>query len=126
MNNVAQTIPQTLRELEGRLQTESVRKDAGAVGALLADDFREFGSSGRIFNKSEIIAALQAERPFEIAMLDAEVTVLSEQVALLTYREVHQKEGSMPAESLRSSLWQFREGRWQMVFHQATVLPEPV
>jgi hypothetical protein len=27
--------------------------------------------------------------------------------------------------SLRSSIWKFMDDRWQMVFHQGTVLGEP-
>src|ERR1700744_5965505 len=57
-----------LRELEEHLLIPSVRKDADAVSALLADDFLEYGSSGRIYSRAEILAALQDEPPAELSL----------------------------------------------------------
>ncbi|OYE03731.1 nuclear transport factor 2 family protein [Nostoc sp. 'Peltigera membranacea cyanobiont' 232] len=50
-----------LRELEERLLQADVRKSAKDVMDLLADEFIEFGSSGRVFNKQQIIDSLQNE-----------------------------------------------------------------
>lgn len=40
-----------LRELEERLLQTDVRKSPEELDQLLADDFVEIGSSGRLFNK---------------------------------------------------------------------------
>jgi hypothetical protein len=45
-----------LIELELRLQVSTTRKDAAALAELLSDDFREFGASGRVWNRASIIA----------------------------------------------------------------------
>ncbi|WP_375472314.1 DUF4440 domain-containing protein [uncultured Nostoc sp.] len=50
-----------LRELEERLLQPDVRKSAKDIMDLLADEFIEFGSSGRVFNKQQIIESLQNE-----------------------------------------------------------------
>ena len=50
-----------LRELEERLLQPDVRRSPRAVADLLADEFVEFGSAGRIFDKPQIIAALRDE-----------------------------------------------------------------
>jgi hypothetical protein len=50
-----------LRQLEERLLQPNVRKSAEEVSELLANQFIEFGSSGRIFDKRHIIAGLQME-----------------------------------------------------------------
>ena len=47
-----------LRRLEERLLQPEVRQSAEAVADLLADDFIEFGSSGQVFNKQQIIEGL--------------------------------------------------------------------
>jgi hypothetical protein len=45
-----------LIELELRLQVSTTRKDAAALAELLSEDFREFGASGRVWNRASIIA----------------------------------------------------------------------
>ncbi len=54
-------IEDMLFQLESELQRSPVRKSADLVHSLLRDDFQEFGSSGHVYSKAEIIAALQVE-----------------------------------------------------------------
>ncbi|MEH2058780.1 MAG: nuclear transport factor 2 family protein [Nostoc sp.] len=49
------------REFEERLLQPNVRKSAKDIIDLLADEFIEFGSSGRVFDKQQIIKSLQNE-----------------------------------------------------------------
>ena len=59
-----------LRQLEEkRLLDPAVRKNAQLVSSLLADDFIEFGSSGRVFNKASIIEDLKNEPPRPASLL---------------------------------------------------------
>jgi hypothetical protein len=51
-----------LRELEEQLMHPSVRASPDQVARLLADEFIEFGSSGRVYNKRQIIELLQQEQ----------------------------------------------------------------
>ena len=109
--------------MEEQLQTQSVRTNAAAVFSMLAEDFTEYGSSGRVFSKAEIIRELQSESPGHITMHDFAASFLTKTIALVTYRASSHAPGSRPVESLRSSLWIFQEGRWQMRFHQGTKVP---
>lgn len=106
-----------LRALEESLLQPDMRKSKQLV-ALLADDFIEFGTSGRIYTKADVVAALQAESPSIQTMGNFKVSLLAPTVALLTYSIRH--EASPPGHTLRSSLWQLQGERWQMVFHQST------
>jgi hypothetical protein len=116
------TIEAHLRELEEKLLQLVVRRDPEAVSALLTDDFREFGSSGRIFNKQQILLALQ-ESPSQLSLRDFQATTLAPDVALVTYRAIRSHNPEQSAvQSLHSSIWAFRNARWQMVFHQGTKL----
>jgi hypothetical protein len=117
------SVPEVLHELEQRLLDSTTRKNAEAVASLLTDDFQEFGSSGRIYSKPEIIAALQAETEVCISMRDFEARFLAENIALITYISTKVEQGSSPVEALRSSIWALRDDRWQMLFHQGTRLP---
>lgn len=106
-----------LQSLEEQLLEPATRTNPAAVATLLADDFREFGASGRIFTKPEILAELAAELPSTITLTDFTCTRPSLDVALVTYRSTRNHAAHT---SLRSSLWILRNGRWQMLFHQGT------
>jgi hypothetical protein len=113
-------VKQRLLGLEQRLLADATRHDAGELSSLLADEFREFGSSGRTFSKAEIIDILQSESPGYLSLKDFEACSVSETTVLVTFRAVKEVAGLAPVESLRSSLWIYRDERWQMLFHQGT------
>ncbi|MEH2199318.1 nuclear transport factor 2 family protein [Nostoc sp.] len=116
-----------LRELEERLLQPDVRKSAKDVMDLLADEFIEFGSSGRVFNKQQIIDSLQNE-PIELvaqrSITEFKTLVLATGVILVTYHIVRHLSGEQPVHSLRSSIWKFNNDRWKIIFHQGTLVRE--
>jgi hypothetical protein len=109
-----------LFHLEQQLLQPSTRRDAAALTSLLAEDFREFGSSGRIYTRHQIIDQLAAESPRHITLSDPFCRQLSEDIALLTYRSTRTIALNVSSHALRSSVWVRRDGRWQMIFHQGT------
>lgn len=113
-------IAEILRELEQSLLESSNRKNAEKVSSLLADDFREFGSSGRVYSKPEIVAALQEKSELRISLRNFEARMLAGDIALITYISTKVGPGSSPIEALRSSIWALRDGQWKMLFHQGT------
>ena len=113
------TLTVTLRQLEEELLRPDVRRDPQRLTTLLADDFREFGSSGRVFDKSSILIELTTESPAELSLTDFLCRRLSPDSALVTYRS-QRTDASGTRKALRSSLWVYRNGRWQIVFHQGT------
>jgi hypothetical protein len=109
-----------LRSLEEQLLKPEVRASPDEVGYLLADEFIEFGSSGRVYDKRQISEALQQETPdptTRISLVDFVARRLAFEVILVTYRTIRP---DRPESRLRSSIWKLIEGRWQMVFHQGT------
>ena len=114
-----QTLTYTLLALERHLLDPVIRRNRGAVAALLAVDFREFGRSGQIYGRAGILDFLSAE-PETIGPVTLEefrAEPLGETAALATYQSVH-ADGVVR----RSSVWVWRDGRWQMLFHQGTPL----
>ena len=115
--------PEEFRQLEERLLQPELRRSPQLLATLLADDFIEFGSSGRIFDKSQAIAVLQHEVTDKFTLTDFQTKVLAADVVLTTYQTArHSDETDQITTSLRSSIWKFLEGRWQVVFHQRTAL----
>ena len=111
-----------LREFEASLLTNAVRKDRARVSGMLEDEFREFGRSGTVYTKAEVLNFLGAEEESLIAMEEFACQPVADGVALVTYRTERTEPGGETVRALRSSLWVWREERWQMVFHQGTAL----
>jgi hypothetical protein len=111
----------SFRELEERLQLPEVRRAPEEVGKLLAADFVEFGSSGAIYSRQQVIEGLAQEAHMERSVMDFNVRALSDDLALITYRATRRDPtNGQVHHSLRSSIWTLVDGGWQMLFHQGT------
>ena len=111
-----------LYQLERVLLDPEVRRNRSKVEALLAKDFREFGASGRQWGREEILDLLETEEQQPgCAIEEFSLRLLTESVALVTYRAVRAEAGGM---TLRSSIWEKKAGQWQMLFHQGTRVPD--
>ena len=112
-------IAEHLEELERELHMHAVRVSARA-GELLADDFVEFGRSGRVFNKESIVAAMAQEAPGPrlSTATDFKVVTIGPDAALLTYCTFPNTGPKVV--SLHSSIWRRHNDKWQMMFHQGT------
>ena len=98
-----------------RLEHALAARDPSVAGGdlldLVADDFVEFGASGRTWDRTSIAAVLTSSEARRVQIVGFTVDVLAESVALVTYR----LEGTN-----RSSLWVRRDGSWVIRFHQGT------
>jgi hypothetical protein len=91
------------------------------VAALLAEDFQEFGSSGRVWSREEIFELLATEDYRPPAREDFKCDFICEGVALVTYRTVRtDADSGLSSAALRSSLWTKKAGAWRLRFHQGT------
>lgn len=116
-----ETVGEQLRALEEELLRPEVRRSGDRTAALLADEFVEFGSSGRVISKHDAIEGMAKEAPARWAVSHFKAVPLDQGVMLVTYRATRQDiAGGPPVESLRSSVWKVIGGRWQIVFHQGT------
>ncbi len=104
-----------LHSFEERLFHPDREHDRTALIPLFAEEFKEFCISGRIFNRQQVIAALLKSEPRPATISNYYVEPLAENVALATYSAK-----TALVVSHRSSLWIFRDNRWQLYFHQAT------
>ncbi len=110
-----------LFELEQRLAQVGRKLSADDASSLIAEDFVEFGASGKIWSKAEIIAAMSQWPPIERMVENFSVRELSASVCLVTYKVVRVTTDRQASPfSLRSSIWRYAGGRWQIIFHQGT------
>lgn len=116
-----QPTDEEIRDLEERLLNPVVRASFQELDGLLADDFMEFGSSGHICNKQQVIEALLRQPDQHWAIRDFRMQPLAPGVVLVTYRAIrYANQPGKATHSLRSSIWRCEEGRWRMIFHQGT------
>jgi hypothetical protein len=109
-----------LLALEMELMDPVFRKDRDKVSALLADGFREFGSSGRIWSREATVDLLATEQPQAAPSVeDFSIHPIAQATVLVTYRTRH-----LAGSSLRSSIWVHTSAGWQILFHQGTKASE--
>ena len=102
-----------IREVEEQLLLPAVRGSAEALDRLVSDDFVEFGTSGQVYSKADVVAQMLKAPEVSVNVTELKVLAVSADVALATYRTER---------SLRSSVWK-REGmEWRIVFHQGTLV----
>ncbi|MBB4231739.1 DUF4440 domain-containing protein [Rhizobium mongolense] len=125
MGNLGELLSE-IRLLEEALHRHEIRRSRTAVEELLSEDFVEFGSSGAIYRRNEIIDLLVQENdnadPGELLAYDYSLTTISSDAVLLTYRTRRAREDGSERHVLRSSIWKHSEIGWQMLFHQGTVI----
>lgn len=103
--------------LEHALWRAQTRFDPAFMEWILADDFGEFGRSGRVYARADTLAV--EGDTIDARLRDVEVDLIAEDVALVTYvSEVRHEDGLLMAN--RSSVWVQRNDRWQLRFHQGT------
>jgi hypothetical protein len=97
--------------LELALLDPAVRADRAQVERLLHPEFREIGASGRMWDRDEMIAALEEDPGGGATASELETRLVAEGVVLLTYAT---------GDARRSSLWVLGEDGWRVLFHQGT------
>ncbi len=112
-----------LLALETALQTRDVRSSDEKLRELLSPEFREFGRSGLAYTFDDIVTRLVAETDpnNNTTISDFSAEMLSETIALATYRGIRINQDGSRLLTNRSSIWRLDpDGKWRMVFHQGT------
>jgi hypothetical protein len=109
-------LQQHLHSLEERLLHPDRESDRKNLLPLLANDFREFCASGRIFSHQQLADSLLNSSPRSATMTRFYVSSLGPDAALVTYHIA-----TATSSSHHSSIWVLRDNRWQLYFHQGTI-----
>ena len=123
---LTRSLGEHIRQREERLLQSEARRSRQTLDGLLAAEFIEFASDGVAYNKVQVIDALGNEAPCQRTLTDFQMVALAENVVFVTYRATRQNAASNEiVNSLRSSIWTQRDGRWQLLFHQGTASAAP-
>ena len=110
---------------EESLLTTPTRYSYDHLNKLLDDDFIEFGSSGNIYRKQDILARLPQENNFTFTMENILIKQIDEYIFLLTYKVKKMQGDGQVLASLRSSLWKKFNMEFKLLFHQGTPIAQP-
>jgi hypothetical protein len=117
----AEKLAAHLRRFEEALLDPAVRNDRTRVSHFLAEDFFEFGSSGKVWAREEILGLLATEQYDPPVIESFECRLIAPNVAHVTYRAVHTNAATGKRQiTLRSSIWSEISGAWRICFHQGT------
>ena len=112
-------ISELIKALELELLQPEVRKSKDRLNELIADDFVEIGTSGKRFNKQDVISKLVEQEKRLFTIQNFNTIEISPDTILATYEvQIEILNTSLTIDSFRTSIWKNKNGRCQIVFHQ--------
>jgi hypothetical protein len=117
---------ENLKEIIYKLETDllkpEVRSSKEKLDELIVDDFIEYGSSGLIYDKAIILERLPQEVSQTYTLYDFEVIAISENIIQSRFKTDRINLDGTKTTSLRTSFWRKSDNRWQIFFHQGTLI----
>ena len=118
-NSLSDVDHRELVRMEESMWREETRFDPAFMRSALADDFFEYGRSGRTYTREEILAAPRDAIDVVIPLLNLTARLLDRDTAQLTYDSAATSGGEIQY-AHRSSIWSRTTQGWVMRFHQGT------
>lgn len=108
-----------ITRLEEAMWRGETRFDLMFQETRFAPDFFEFGRSGRIYSRKQIILSEAGEIQAKLPLENLSILLLDENTAHVTYNS-HVEYNGVVEHARRSSIWSRGEEGWVMRFHQGT------
>ena len=108
-----------LQRLEESMWQQSHRFDLSFQEARFASDFFEFGRSGRVYYRAQVIRTDSQPINARFPLANLRFRVLDVHTVQLTYDSAAEYDGVMEY-ARRSSIWYRSSSGWVMRFHQGT------
>ena len=119
MPNISDDDLLQLRLLEESLWRSETRFSHEYMTETLAADFFEFGRSGRIYTRNDILNSPAKPIAADLPLRDFEARLITADVVLVSYVSGVTYDGVKELAN-RSSLWSRTPRGWQIRFHQGT------
>jgi hypothetical protein len=114
-----------LTQLEEHMWLEATRYDLAFQERRFAPDFIEFGRSGRVYSREEVICTDPQQIRAVLPLPNLSIRLLDTNTAQVTYDSQVTHDGAVKY-AHRSSIWSRIGGIWVMRFHQGTpYVPSP-
>lgn len=110
---------ETLEQQEQELWREETRINTERMNELIAQDFFEFGRSGRVWQRQDTLATVPQTKDAVRPLPEFHIRLLDENIAQVTYDSAFIYEGVVE-HTHRSSIWSRTTNGWILRFHQGT------
>jgi hypothetical protein len=118
---IATSDADALKELEESLWRSETRFDLAFQERVFAPDFFEFGRSGRVYTREQMVMTKSSPILAKLPLSNFKVHALDDRNVLVTYVSEVQYEELEKAN--RCSVWSRTSDGWQLRFHQGTAIP---
>lgn len=99
-------------------------KDTAALKRLLAADFQEVGSEGKLHPLGDLLGDVEDGKLLDFSIYNAQVISIDDSTAVVTYDAIiHMPEGDdglAPRYQRFSDIWTRQGGEWKLKFRQST------
>ena len=119
MMNLTNEEHEHLRKLEEALWREETRFDRQRMDQVIAEDFFEFGMSGRFYRREDTLAIPRQPIDAVFPLPNFQARLLAPDVAQVTYNSAVTNDGVV-YHARRSSIWSRTEAGWKLRFHQGS------
>ena len=110
-----------IESLELELVDKDTRGNRIRLSELIAEDFEEFGTSGKVYRKKDILDSLPNKVNIKYNLSSFRFKELGTDCVLVTYTSIVNE-----ITTLRSSIWKMHNGKWQISHHQSTIVPSSI
>jgi len=111
-----------LQRLEEELWIAETRFNRPYMETIMANDFFEFGRSGRTYVREEMLSSESNSIDAVIPLRNLNIRLITEDVAQVTYVSEVTYSGKLEVGN-RSSIWSRKGEGWELRFHQGTAVP---
>ena len=122
---LTQTDRDLLQRLEEDLWRAETRFDIPYMEQLFAEDFFEFGRSGRVYRREDTLSVPRQPIEAVLPLPDFDARRLTEDIAQVTYNSAVTYDGLLE-KGRRSSIWSRASNGWVIRFHQGTPYDDAV
>jgi ketosteroid isomerase-like protein len=113
-----------LLELERNWAQALDRRDAETVACMVADEFEDAGIDGSLHTRAQMLAHIPQPRPGTNHLTEMRAHVEGNFGFVRGLNEVHDPSGKIVARVRFTDIFAYREGRWQALAGQETLVGE--
>ena len=117
--SLSQADREILESLEQELWRAETLLNKPRMGEIIAEDFFEFGKTGKRFERRDLLAATFQPTDNVPPKPDFHVRLLSETIAQITYDSSSTQNGIVE-HARRCSIWSRTDTGWVLRYHQGT------
>ena len=122
---LTQTDRDLLQRSEEDLWRAETRFDIPYMEQLFAEDFFEFGRSGRVYRREDTLSVPRQPIETILPLPDFDARRLTDDIAQVTYNSAVTYDGLLE-KGRRSSIWSRASNGWVIRFHQGTPYDDAV